>query len=216
MSQLSDLGQQTLLGAPMSFMQILVPHLSGNAPELPEIVSGELAELRALFVSIHLGPALRGCIGNLHPAFPLYRSTAECAISAAVGDPRFPPLTPPELPHVSFEISVLSPIEAVRDLSDIEIGVHGLLVVKGRARGLLLPQVAVQYGWDRERFLAETYAKAGLGTEAKKGTVKFSWVTENRVWPRFSPSPFSPPSPEIYRFTAHVFSEQHIHHPATS
>jgi uncharacterized protein (TIGR00296 family) len=140
----------------------------------------------------------------------LYRSTAECAISAAVGDPRFSPLTPPELPYVSFEISVLSPIEAVRDLSDIEIGVHGLLVVKGRARGLLLPQVAAQYGWDRERFLAETYRKAGLETEAKTGTVS------NFLDFRSSLSPFSPPSPEIYRFTAHVFSEQHIHHPATS
>jgi len=93
---------------------------------------------------------------------PLFRSAADCAIAAAFGDPRFMPLTLGELSHVEFEISVLSPMSPLRDVSDIEVGRHGLCISKNHSRGLLLPQVATTYGWDRERFLEETCKKAGL------------------------------------------------------
>jgi AmmeMemoRadiSam system protein A len=92
----------------------------------------------------------------------LCRTAAECAIAAAVGDPRFMPLMAAELPSVEFEISVLSPMQHVQDVQEIEVGKHGLLISKGNARGLLLPQVAAEYDWDRERFLQETCKKAGL------------------------------------------------------
>jgi AmmeMemoRadiSam system protein A len=140
-------------------------YLSGQPPRLPEITSGVLAESHGVFVSIHQGTDLRGCIGNIHPAGPLYRTTAECAISAAVGDPRFMPMMRAELPVVEFEISVLSPMSRVNDIGEIEVGKHGILISKGSARGLLLPQVATAYGWTLERFLQETCVKAGLKTD---------------------------------------------------
>src|SRR5438045_2403095 len=97
---------------------------------------------------------------------PLYRTTARCAVAAATTDPRFAPLTLAELPQVSFELSVLSIPESVRNIDEIEVGTHGLIVNKGSARGLLLPQVATQYRWNRKQFLAETCLKAGLHPNA--------------------------------------------------
>jgi uncharacterized protein len=151
------------------------------------VASRILTEPFPLFVSIHRHKELRGCIGNISPTGPLYRNVAECAISAAVRDPRFVPLTASELEHVTFEISVLSSLEPVQAPDDIEIGTHGLLITKDRDRGLLLPQVASRYGWDQVRFLNETCLKAGLKSDDWK-----SGAT-------------------IHRFTAQVFSEQKIH-----
>lgn len=133
--------------------------------QLPPIVSGSLTDVYGIFVSIHRHSELRGCIGSLHTEEPLYRSVADCAIAAAVGDPRFQPLTAGDLPEVDFEISVLSPMQLVQNIGEIEIGTHGLMITKGNSRGLLLPQVATQYGWDRERFLQETCRKAGLKSD---------------------------------------------------
>src|SRR5262245_60160077 len=144
-------------------------YLSGQSPRLPEIVPQMLTEPRGIFVSIHKEDALRGCIGNVYPASPLYRSAAECAIAAAVRYPRFMPMMADELPGVHFEVSVLSPMQRVHDIHQIEIGTHGLSISKKNARGLLLPQVAATYGWDRERFLQETCKKAGLGPDDWKG-----------------------------------------------
>jgi AmmeMemoRadiSam system protein A len=159
MSQLTEADQQLLLQIARNAVRA---YLSGHPPRSMDPPTGALAEGPGVFVSIHQQEKLRGCIGNLYPASPLYRSTAECAIAAAVGDPRFMPLTAEELPEVEFEISVLSPMHRVHDVSEIEIGKHGLLITKGNTRGLLLPQVASQHRWDRERFLQETCKKAGL------------------------------------------------------
>ena len=128
----------------------------------PEITSGNLMESFGIFVSIHKHSELRGCIGNVHGSGPLSRTVAECAISAAVGDPRFLPVMEDELPVIDFEISVLSPMRVVTDINEIEVGTHGLLISKRGYRGLLLPQVATTYGWDRKTFLGETCKKAGL------------------------------------------------------
>jgi AmmeMemoRadiSam system protein A len=167
-------------------------YLSRQMPHLPGVPRGVLAEPHGVFVSIHQGTALRGCIGNIHPVGPLYRSAAECAISAAVGDPRFMPMSYAELEKVEFEISVLSPMNRVRDVSEIEIGRHGLLITKGSARGLLLPQVATAYGWNRERFLQETSTKAGLKAN--------DWAKDA----------------VIDSFSAVVFAEKQFHHTATT
>jgi AmmeMemoRadiSam system protein A len=165
MFQLTEDDQKLLLQIARNAVR---SYLSGQSPRLPEINAGVLAESHGIFVSIHQGTALRGCIGNIHPAGPLYRTAAECAIAAAVGDPRFMPMMAAELPGVEFEISVLSPMSRISDIHEIEVGKHGLLISRGNARGLLLPQVATAYGWTRERFLQETCAKAGLKPDAWK------------------------------------------------
>src|SRR5262245_19760074 len=142
--------------------QAVASYLGGRSPLFTEVLQGALSEIRGVFVSLHKSAELRGCIGNIHAVSPLYRTVAECAIAAAVGDPRFMPLTTAELPSVEFEVSVLSMLERVVDIHAIEIGKHGLLISRRAARGLLLPQVATTFGWDRERFLQETCRKAGL------------------------------------------------------
>jgi uncharacterized protein len=157
--QLTEADKQLLLEIARN---AVTSYLAGRTPILPEVPPGVLTEPCGMFVSLHKGQELRGCIGNIYAASPLYRTAAECAIAAAVGDPRFMPLTPAELATVEFEISVLSPLERVLDVRNIVIGKHGLLISKNNARGLLLPQVAATFGWDRERFLQETCKKAGL------------------------------------------------------
>ena len=136
--------------------------LSGEPFQPPPMAEGLLQERLAAFVSIHKGKTLRGCIGNLYTSRQLYLTVAETAISAATSDPRFAPLEYNELPKVTFEISILGPMEKVESVEEIEISQHGLVVTLGRARGLLLPQVAVEHSFDRLRFLEETCKKAGL------------------------------------------------------
>ena len=162
MLQLTESDQKLLLQIARNSVHA---YLSGETASLPETSNGVLKESYGIFVSIHKSGELRGCIGNVRPAGPLYRSAAECALAAAVSDPRFAPLTPDELPAADFEISVLSLLEPVKDIGDIEIGRHGLMITKQSARGLLLPQVAVEHQWDRVRFLRETCKKAGLNPD---------------------------------------------------
>lgn len=137
---------------------------------LPESVfSPEALGLRtpgAAFVTLTRGGTLRGCIGYVQAVHPLADAVAHCAASAATGDPRFPAVTARELPDLRIEISVLSPLSPVADPSQIQVGVHGLHVSKDGRRGLLLPQVATEYGWDRDTFLAQACVKAGLPQDA--------------------------------------------------
>ena len=112
------------------------------------------------------GGDLRGCIGSIHPVHPLYRAVTSSAISAAFRDPRFDPVEPDELPHLGIEISVMGPIEIVASPEEIIVGRDGLIVSRGRQAGLLLPQVATEYGWETETFLAQTCVKAGLAPTA--------------------------------------------------
>ena len=119
-----------------------------------------------VFVSIHKHGELRGCIGHLEIDGPLVVATAECAVSAAFADPRFLPVSVDELDLVKFEVSVLSPLEPIDDVQTVEVGRHGILMEKNGQRGLLLPQVATEYGWDRTEFLKQTSIKAGLEPDA--------------------------------------------------
>jgi AmmeMemoRadiSam system protein A len=162
MFQLTESDQRLLLQIARNSVRA---YLSGETAKQPEISNGVLMESYGVFVSIHISGELRGCIGNVHPAGPLYRSAAECAVAAAVSDPRFAPLTSDELPAADFEISVLSFMEPVKNIEEIEIGLHGLMITKPSGRGLLLPQVAVEHRWDRVRFLRETCKKAGLNPD---------------------------------------------------
>jgi len=145
----------------------------------------DLLSRRGVFVTLHRGEELRGCIGQITADRELFRIVQKCAIGAAVQDTRFRRVTREELDALTIEISVLTPMRRVEDIGGIEVGRHGLFIIRGRHRGLLLPQVPGQYGWDRETFLAQTCRKAGLG--------KTAWKE---------------PGTEIQCFEAQVFSEQ--------
>lgn len=121
-----------------------------------------LKEKRGAFVTLKKHGHLRGCIGYIEAKNPLYKTVEQMAIAAAFNDPRFPPLKHDEFEHVTIEISVLSPLKEIKDINEIEVGIHGIYIVKGFHSGLLLPQVATEYKWDTVTFLEETCYKAGL------------------------------------------------------
>lgn len=146
--------------------EAILAHLCAGRIELLPTADPLLNAPGAAFVTLRKHESLRGCIGFIHAVKPLVEAVAHCAVSAATADTRFPPVRVEELPHLSLEISVLSPLAALTDASAIEVGRHGLLVSKGGRHGLLLPQVAVEYGWDRLTFLRQTCMKAGLPPEA--------------------------------------------------
>lgn len=127
--------------------------------------SGHLNECRGAFTTLHLHDHLRGCIGYVFPTQSLYRTVAESARAAAFDDPRFEAVTLDETPALKIEISVLSPLRPIAP-EEVVIGKHGLVVSQGSRRGLLLPQVPVEWEWDRETFLSQTCLKAGLAPDA--------------------------------------------------
>ena len=122
------------------------------------------------FVSLHEERRLRGCIGRIVGGSPVVETIRGIALAAAFEDPRFEPLRAAELPRVDIEITLLSPMERVSSVEGIEIGRHGLYIVKGWHSGLLLPQVPVEFGWDRETFLEQLCYKAGLHAGAWKAS----------------------------------------------
>jgi AmmeMemoRadiSam system protein A len=130
---------------------------------------GIFLQRHAVFVTLHIGKRLRGCIGVVEPEEPLGDSVVRCAASAALQDPRFPAVRPDELSDLRIEISLLSPPLPIRP-EEIEIGRHGLLISRGRQRGLLLPQVAVEHHLSAEQFLAETCRKAQLPPDSWRDT----------------------------------------------
>jgi AmmeMemoRadiSam system protein A len=127
-----------------------------------------LKEKRGAFVTIKKKDQLRGCIGYLKGVLPLYETIREMAIQAAFSDPRFSPLQKNEWEDIDIEISVLTPLKKMSDVSEIEVGVHGLYIEKGPYSGLLLPQVATEHHWDSITFLENTCYKAGLQKDAWK------------------------------------------------
>jgi AmmeMemoRadiSam system protein B/AmmeMemoRadiSam system protein A len=144
-----------------------------------------LREPKGVFVTLNKKGNLRGCIGYIQAVKPLYKSVSEMAVSAALKDPRFPPVSPQEIPDLTIEISVLTPLQKLENLEDVKVGRDGLYIKKGISSGLLLPQVATEYGWDRETFLEQTCYKAGLPSNAYKD-----------------------PDTQIYTFQALIFNEQ--------
>jgi len=168
---------------------------TGKTPKPPENTPKKLFENCGVFVTINSvrgkRKALRGCIGYPYPTNPLVEAVIDNAINAATQDPRFEPLEKGELEHVVFEVSVLTPPEPVQVdkpeeyLKEIKVGDHGLIVEKGFYKGLLLPQVPVEWGWCEEEFLCQCCIKAGLPPD--------SWLTKGA---------------KIYRFNAIVFEEE--------
>ena len=136
---------------------------TGRAPVAPS--SPHLSDPRGVFTTLYLGGSLRGCVGYATPIAPLYRAVCETARAAAFEDSRFLPVTEEEATRLEISLSVLSrlfPIQA----EQVAVGRHGLVVSMGARRGLLLPQVPVEYDWDRETFLEQTCRKAGLPIDA--------------------------------------------------
>lgn len=138
---------------------------SGPEPDL-STDDPDLTRVQGAFVSLHERGELRGCIGHIEGHLPLIETIAEMAQAAALDDPRFPSVTSEEEPQLEIEISVMSPLRVLTDPREVEVGRHGIVITRGFRRGLLLPQVATEWGWEREEFLDHTCVKAGLPTGA--------------------------------------------------
>lgn len=168
---------------------------TGKTIKPPEKTPKKLFENCGVFVTINTlkrgKKELRGCIGYPYPTNPLVEAAIDAALQSATQDPRFEPLEKSELDHVVFEVSVLTPPEPVKVekpqelLNEIKVGEHGLIVEKGFRKGLLLPQVPVEWGWCEEEFLCQCCIKAGLPPD--------SWLTEGT---------------KVHRFSAIVFEEE--------
>jgi AmmeMemoRadiSam system protein A len=138
-------------------------------------------EASGAFVTLKREGRLRGCIGTLNCRRPLAEEIARVAVSAAREDPRFEPLRVSELDDLDVEVSILGPLETIDPFDEhaFEIGSHGLVVEQGRRRGLLLPQVATEWGWNREMFLSQACVKAGLAPDAwRRGAKVYRFAGE--------------------------------------
>jgi AmmeMemoRadiSam system protein A len=130
----------------------------------PGLPSAHLSQPRGVFTTLYHNRVLRGCVGYPLAVTPLYRAVVETARAAAFEDPRFPPVPRDETYQLKISLSVLSPLMPV-SAEEVEVGRHGLLISQGSRHGLLLPQVAVEHGWDRETFLEQTCRKGGMAVE---------------------------------------------------
>ena len=151
-------------------------------PESP--VSPQLCRKAGAFVTLHIHGELRGCIGYIEAALPMYETVAQTAGKSAVADPRFEPVSEQEVREIEIEISVLSPLVRINRTEEVIVGKHGVLIERGYNRGLLLPQVATENNWDLKEFLEYTCMKAGIDKELYKDA-----------------------GTRIYVFTADVFGE---------
>ena len=170
--------------------EAIAAHVTGTRAPSPDL-AGVFARPGAAFVTLLARGDLRGCIGHLDADDPLGRVVLRCAVAACSRDPRFPAVAAVELPTIQIELSLLGPLEAISGVEDFEVGRHGLAVEHGWSRGLLLPQVAIEWSWDAATFLAHTCRKAGLPHDA--------WKNGAKVW----------------RFEAEVFGERAFNTKAT-
>lgn len=164
-------------------LEMSISRFKTDQQEKQEIIYSKLG----CFVTLHIYKELRGCIGTFRNDRELYINVWDMAIQAAFNDPRFPPLTNKEFAISDIEISILTPMEKVDNINCIVIGKDGLYVKKGFHSGVLLPQVATEYSWNKEEFLSYTCQKAGLRPDIWK---------YDKI--------------EIYKFSAVVFSEKDL------
>jgi AmmeMemoRadiSam system protein A len=187
MSPLSNEDRRRLLAIAR---QSIVAAISQSKLPTAEFAVGALAEFRGAFVTLHRRGRLRGCVGQPGEYDSLADTVARCAALAATEDNRFRPVAPEEFSELEIEISVLSPMQPVHP-DEIQLGIHGLMISSGSARGVLLPQVPIEHRLTREQFLSETCRKAGLPVDAWKS-----------------------PGAEILGFTCEVFSDREPDTPA--
>jgi AmmeMemoRadiSam system protein A len=161
--------------------QTVVASVEGGAlPRVPDLP--ELAWPRGVFVSLHRGGDLRGCLGHLEADIPVGEATRRMAAASSRDDPRFPPVAPDELADLDVEVSVLSPFERIQP-EDVVPGRDGLLIHRGTRSGVLLPQVATERGWDRVTFLRAVCQKAALPSEAWKDAATELYAFRAQVVP---------------------------------
>lgn len=163
--------------------EAIVSFITTGSVQKREVAPENLQSHQGCFVSIKMNGKLRGCIGNFISDKPLIQLVQEMAVAAATKDPRFYPMKKQDLTDFTVEISVLSSLQKIADIEEIEVGTHGIYLERNFHRGVLLPQVATEYGWDRDTFLQQTALKAGMGRDDWK---------ENT---------------DIYIFSAQVFGE---------
>ena len=162
----------------------------GEIIKIPENVNPKMKQNMGVFVTLNKENNLRGCIGYPEPVMPLINAVVDAAISASIRDPRFNPVTPEELDTIQVEVSVLTKPELIHVddpieyLDNIIIGEDGLIIENGPYRGLLLPQVAIDWGWNKEEFLSNTCTKAGLSPSC--------WMNDDVM---------------IYKFSSEIFEE---------
>ncbi len=173
--------QKLLLTARLTIHKHLNEKFNKDFPDLSDEI---FSEKYGMFVTLTIRGRLRGCIGYVEGIKPIREAVKDLALQSAFKDPRFYPLTLEEFKNIMIEISILYPLEEVKNIEEIEVGKHGIVMERGYSKGLLLPQVATEYGWNREEFLNQTCRKAGM--EA------FCW--ENGA--------------KVYKFEAEVFGEE--------
>jgi AmmeMemoRadiSam system protein B/AmmeMemoRadiSam system protein A len=182
---LTDPEKRELLALARKSVESVVKQKEIYVPPASDSIT--LNQERGAFVTLTEGGNLRGCIGYTSAVKPLYMTVRDTATHAAVHDPRFQPVSAEELPQLEYEVSVLSPLRRVTDIEQIKVGEHGLLMKNGTSEGLLLPQVPVEQGWDRQTFLEQTCRKARLSADC--------WKDEDT---------------DIFSFTAVVFNERKL------
>jgi len=181
-TELGDEEKETLLQ--ISRESVASAVRSGTLDDYSPSVDDALREDAAVFVTLRKNGELRGCVGSILATEPLAIAVANAAANAALNDHRFQAVGENELADLAYEISVLSPFRRITDVAQLKVGRHGLLIEKGHYRGLLLPQVAAEHGWDPVTFLEHTCVKAGL-----------------------PPTAWKEPGADIYIFSANVFGE---------
>ncbi len=174
-------GQLLIDIAKKNILHYLNTHEMFSVKDVPPVFQ----EKRGVFVTLKKDGSLRGCIGYPEPVYPLLDALLDSSISAAVRDPRFPPVTAPEMDDITVEVTVLTtPEEIVPDPENVNIGEDGLIAEKGIFKGILLPQVPVEWEWDAEEFLCQVCIKAGLPPDC--------WLDKKTT---------------VYKFQGQIFSE---------
>ena len=175
-------GRKLLSISRENILHYLTHHEMLSVKEVPP----EFKEKRGVFVTLKKHGNLRGCIGYPEPVYPLLSALLDSSVSAAVRDPRFPPVTLKEMDDITVEVTVLtSPERILPDPDNVTVGEDGLIVEKGVFKGLLLPQVPVEWEWDAEEFLCQTCIKAGLPPDC--------WLDRETT---------------VYKFQGQIFSEE--------
>ena len=171
--------KKTLLSLARAELEACVAGKRTDIPEIDE--TGGLGKSGGAFVTLHIGDALRGCIGMITSDEPVYKTVIEMVQAAALEDTRFEPVAPSELSSIHIEISLLTPLRRVSSIDEIETGRHGLYIKKGRRSGLLLPQVAAENGFERDEFLDHTCMKAGLSPGCWKDGTAMIYLFEAEI-----------------------------------
>ena len=189
--RLSEDERRTLL---TEARQAVTMQVTGERPSPPMDPARVSRSGQGAFVTLRIDGELRGCIGHVDTSRPLLETVRRVAVAAAVEDPRFPPVKGDELGDLVFEVSVLGPSIPCPGPEGVEIGRHGVVIEQGDRRGLLLPQVAVEQGWDAEAFVAAVCAKAELPSRAWRRAARL-FVFEAEVFSEDDGGPPGSPCP---------------------